>query len=255
MSYEKFEVGEKRMFSFMKIPKDLFAKEEFKQLSSDAKLLYSLMLDRMQLSEQNHMYDEDGKTFIYLTIEEIMKITNWTRYKTLKVLDSLDDKKGIGLIKRRRTGLGKPNMIYVMDFRKSGLLEDRTSTKIEHMKLDELTSESVNIGFQDICQTNSNNTYINNTDKSNTDLERGHRKDNKQPYGRFKNVFLTCEEMIELTSKYPYDGKDMVEKLSAYMESTGKTYQNHFATIISWIQKDGKKQRKRNYSFPPGASL
>lgn len=255
MSYEKFEVGEKRMFSFMKIPKDLFAKEEFKQLSSDAKLLYSLMLDRMQLSEQNHMFDEDGKTFIYLTIEEIMKTTNWTKYRTLKALDELDDKKGIGLIKRRRTGLGRPNMIYVMDFRKSGLLEDRTSTKIEHMKLDGLTSESVNIGFQDICQTNSNNTYINNTDKSNTDLERGHRKDNKQPYGRFKNVFLTDEEMIELSSKYPYDGKDMVEKLSAYMESTGKTYQNHFATIISWIQKDGKKQRKRNYSFPPGASL
>lgn len=120
MKYSYFDSRENRFFPFMKMPKELFSREEFKKLSSDAKLLYMFMLDRMQLSEQNEMFKDEGKVFIYMTIDEIMKTMNWTKYWTLKVMEELDSKRGIGLIQRERTGCNKPNKIYVMDFRCSG---------------------------------------------------------------------------------------------------------------------------------------
>lgn len=120
MEYPYFKIGETKTFPFMKMPKALFSREEFKELSSDAKLLYMFMLDRMQLSEQNEMFNDGGRVFIYMTINEVMKTMNWTRYRTLKVMDELDVKNGIGLIRRKRIGCNRPNKIYVLDFRYSG---------------------------------------------------------------------------------------------------------------------------------------
>lgn len=120
MKYPYFNIVESKTFPFMKMPKALFSREEFRELSSDAKLLYMFMLDRMQLSEQNEMFNDEGRTFIYMTISEIMKTMNWTKYRTLKVMDELDDKNGIGLIRRKKIGWNRPNKIYVLDFRYSG---------------------------------------------------------------------------------------------------------------------------------------
>ena len=62
-------------------------------------------------------------------------------------------------------------------------------------------------------------------------------------------------QLDELKKMYPYDGEYWIESLSKYMASTGRTYQNHFATICMWADKEKTKKKKRNYSFPEGASL
>ena len=58
---------EAESYTFYRVPKILFTAEAFDHLSTDAKLLYGILLDRMQLSVKNSWIDADGKvaqTFI-----------------------------------------------------------------------------------------------------------------------------------------------------------------------------------------------
>ncbi|WP_276505156.1 replication initiator protein A [Anaerosalibacter massiliensis] len=97
------------------MPKVLYTDPIFKNLSSDAKVLYGILLDRMELSIKNSWVDENNRVFIYFTIENIMEIMGGNK-KSVKVLSELDTEKGIGLIEKQRQGQGKPTKIYVKNF-------------------------------------------------------------------------------------------------------------------------------------------
>lgn len=76
------------------IPKVLFTDEYFRNLSSDAKVLYGLMLDRMALSIRHQWFDEEGKVYIIFTVEQVIQYMNCGRDKAMKTLAELDTKKG-----------------------------------------------------------------------------------------------------------------------------------------------------------------
>ena len=95
MNFKYFYGTEADQFSFYRIPKALFTNECFKDLSSDAKILYGLMLDRMSLSIKNQWFDEENRAYIYFSIEDIMELLNCGRNKAVKSLQELDDEKGI----------------------------------------------------------------------------------------------------------------------------------------------------------------
>ncbi|WP_228344100.1 replication initiator protein A, partial [Streptococcus pneumoniae] len=107
---------EAERFNFLKVPEILVDREEFRGLSAEAIILYSILLKRTGMSFKNNWIDKEGRVFIYFTVEEIMKRRNISKPTAIKTLDELDVKKGIGLIERVRLGLGKPNIIYVKDF-------------------------------------------------------------------------------------------------------------------------------------------
>ena len=65
-------------------------------------------------------------------------------------------------------------------------------------------------------------------------------------YGEFKNVRLSKEEYKNLKEKLNSHTEIMINKLSRYMESSGKTYQNHYATILNWYEKDKEKLSQIN---------
>lgn len=117
-------------YTFVKIPRLLIKDLRFKKLSTEAKLLYSLMLDRMSLSIKNGWIDEENRAYIYYTYENIMEDLNCAREKCAKTLAELDSKKGIGLIEKKRQGLGKPDIIYVKNF--ATLNTDETQEKPEN---------------------------------------------------------------------------------------------------------------------------
>lgn len=100
-------------YSFYRLPKALFEDEFYKDLSNDAKLLYSMMLDRMSLSMKNNWVDEQGRVFIYFTVECINKRIGCASAKAVKLLAELDSRKGVGLIERIKQGQGRPTIIYV----------------------------------------------------------------------------------------------------------------------------------------------
>ena len=110
MTFNYFYGTEADLFSFYRIPKALFTDSYFKDLSSDAKILYGLMLDRMSLSIKNQWFDDKNRAYIYFSIEDIMELLNCGRNKAIKSMRELDDETGIGLIEKRRQGFGKVNV-------------------------------------------------------------------------------------------------------------------------------------------------
>lgn len=116
IQFEYFRGMEAEQYSFYRVPKVLFTAECFKSLSCEAKVLYGLMLDRMSLSIKNRWFDEEDRVYIIFTVEEIMDLLGCARQKAIKNIAELDTEKGIGLIEKKRLGLGKPNVIYVKNF-------------------------------------------------------------------------------------------------------------------------------------------
>ena len=116
-SFDYYYGDESNQFSFYRIPRQLVTGERFKRLSMDAKLLYGLLLDRMSLSAKNGWYDEQGRVYIYYTLDEIQEDLNCGHDKATKMLVELDNgKNGFGLIERVRQGQGRPTKIYVKRF-------------------------------------------------------------------------------------------------------------------------------------------
>lgn len=90
--------------------------ERFRGVSTDAKLLYGLMLDRMSLSIKNGWMDKNRRVYIFFPVDEVMELLCCKSEKATRLLAELDSKKGIGLIERVRQGQGKPSIIYVKNF-------------------------------------------------------------------------------------------------------------------------------------------
>ena len=107
---------EAEQFSFYRVPRLLIKDERFKGLSSDAKLLYGLMLDRMSLSMKNGWLDDENRAYIIYTVDAIMEDLGCAKATCVKIMKELDSEKGIGLIEKKRRGLGKPDIIYVKNF-------------------------------------------------------------------------------------------------------------------------------------------
>lgn len=128
MVFDYFYGQQSEQFSFYRVPKILFSNEQFWNISTDAKLLYGILLDRMNLSAKNQWIDDEMRVFIIFTIDEIKTAIGCAEKKAVKLLDELENK--CGLIERKRQGLGKPNIIYVKNF-----LENNVQNSVERQFL------------------------------------------------------------------------------------------------------------------------
>ena len=106
---EYFYGEESEQFSYFRIPRLLVRSKKFKTLSTEAKLLYGLMLDRMGLSAKHGWYDELGRVYIYYTLDEIQTDLMCGHNKAVRLLAELDTgKNAFGLIERVKQGQGRP---------------------------------------------------------------------------------------------------------------------------------------------------
>ena len=113
---EYYYENEAEQFVYYRVPKILVKDKRFSKISSDAKLLYSLLLDRMSLSRKNGWVDEEKRVYIYFSTEEIQEEFDVASQKATKMMAELDDVKGCGLIHKKKQGQGKPAKIYVMKY-------------------------------------------------------------------------------------------------------------------------------------------
>lgn len=114
--FDYFYGSQAEQFSFFRLPKVLVRDSRFKKISSDAKILYGIMLDRMSLSRENRWIDKDNRVYIIFTLKEVMKEFECCQRKAGSLMAELDSKSGIGLIEKKRQGLGKPDLIYLKNF-------------------------------------------------------------------------------------------------------------------------------------------
>ena len=97
--------------SFFKFPKPFIYDEKYKTLSNNAKMLYMLLFDRLELSLKNGWHDKEGNVFQYYTKEQMMIDLNCNSNKTIiKIKKELKD---AGLMTEVRQGMNLPNRIYL----------------------------------------------------------------------------------------------------------------------------------------------
>ena len=173
---------EAEQFTFVRVPKVLFTdKEHFGNLSNEAKLLYGLLLERMSLSRKNNWIDKHNRVYIIFPVEEIEEILDVGHEKALNLLKELDDQSGIGLVKKKRRGLGLPSILYVKNFiihcqQSSDSTPTSRSTenefqevgKTDFKKSENQTSAYLKSRLLEVRNSDSNNIDINNTDMSYT---------------------------------------------------------------------------------------
>lgn len=168
IQFDYYRGMEAEQYSFYRVPKILFTAECFKELSCEAKVLYGLLLDRMSLSMKNHWLDEEERVYIIFTVEEIAELLNCGTQKAVKLLKELDSEKGIGLIEKKRLGLGRPNVIYVKNFlvqkndKENGDMPDLQNCENHN-------SGVVKTTIQECPKSQSNNTDINKTENNETE--------------------------------------------------------------------------------------
>lgn len=151
---------EAEQFSFYRVPRLLIKDERFKGLSSDAKLLYGLMLDRMSLSMKNGWLDDENRAYIIYTVDAIMEDLGCAKATCVKIMKELDTENGIGLIEKKRRGLGKPDIIYVKNF--STITDAQTEEKSDN------ADKTTEVHKADPIYTNYNQTNQSYTDISYT---------------------------------------------------------------------------------------
>ena len=108
--------AESEQFSFYRIPKLLFTDSRFSSISTNAKLLYGMLLDRMSLSAKNGWYDAQGRVYIIFSIEDVTEVLGFKTDTVIKLFNELDTVRGVGLIERIRQGQGRASVIYVKNF-------------------------------------------------------------------------------------------------------------------------------------------
>ena len=208
IQFDYFRGMEAEQYSFYRVPKVLFTAECFRSLSCEAKVLYGLMLDRMSLSIKNRWFDEEDRVYIIFTVEEIAELLNCGTQKAVKLMKELDSNQGIGLIEKKRLGLGKPNVIYVKNF----LVKEKISSEQEEKTLEN--------------PENTQNSENHNSRNVKTTIQ-------EFPESQFKNSENHNSGMVKTTNQ-------------EFPESQFKNSENHTSRIVKIKTQEVPKSQSNN---------
>ncbi len=210
MEFDYYYGPEADTYAFYRIPKVLFTEEHFSGISPEAKILYGIMLDRMNLSARNGWVDEYGRVYIICTLKSVMNALSCSENKAMKLMNELEHK--AGLIERIRKGQGKPSQIYVKNF-----IHSPQNMKFKNLKI-EGSSSLISEG-QEPQKMRTNNIEFNNTEFSNTNLilsEESDGMDEREATLRYIREKVDYEILIH---DCPYE-KDLIDEMIAIMVDT-----------------------------------
>ena len=226
---------------YMAFPRFLLDTE---QLSETAKILYVLLLDRARLSQKNERWvDELGRAFIFFPIKDLAETMHKSEMSVktaLTVLEKTD------LIYRKHQGPGLPNKIYVKVPPEYLTQTDRNLSVIQ--------TENYPTDRQETVPVRERKLSGSNKEKNNIKKEKQRSKADRTAYGKYQNVFLSAGELEQLQMNVPLY-REYIEKLSGYMQTSGKRYKDHAATISSWYIQDHPAPVKRSYECKEDESL
>ncbi len=186
------------MFSYFRVPKILFRDIRFKDLSTDAKTLYGILLDRMGLSVKNGWLDEQGRVYIIFPVQEVMDALGCADNKATKLFRELEK---FGLIERKRRGLGKPTLIYVKNF-----ADPRFRNREKN------GSGAADSAQPEAAKSRGNKTEWNNTEMSETDPFLSEEGDGADERTRLEAYFMQSLEVDLLLRACP-DDEDTIDQI------------------------------------------
>lgn len=215
MDFDYFYGQQADLFSFYRVPKVLFTNERFWNVSTDAKLLYGILLDRMNLSAKNGWLDKAGRVYIIFTIDEIRESLGCSEQKAIKTLAELEKK--CGLVEKKRQGLGKPNLLYVKNF-STGAVDTQFKNNENHC------SGATKNTVPELHISQGNNTDIKNTEFSDnypilSSEESGKEVDGREKYWEYYDYFFEQLEFKHLLENNPYDREMLNNILDLIIET------------------------------------
>ena len=217
--------------AYMAYPKFLL---EMIDLSETAKLVYIVLFDRARVSQvKGGWADEHGNVFIYYPIRDLAEGVHKSEMSVKTALSSLEDH---ALILRKRQGVGKANRIYVK------LPVDRNLSARQ-------TENCPSDGKKTVCHMERKLSGNKNKESKTNESKR-----RSKAYDKYQNVILSDGDMDSLRRTVP-PYRDYIERLSTYMQSSGKRYADHAATIKSWYLRDNPPPPARNYESEENESL
>ena len=217
--------------AYMAYPKFLL---DMTDISETAKLIYIVLLDRARISQAKVGWaDEHGNIFIFYPIQDLAKAIHKSDMSVKTALSALEKQQ---LIFRKRQGVGKANRIYVK------LPVDRNLSARQ-------TENCPSDGKKTVCHMERKLSGNKNKESKTNESKR-----RSKTYGKFQNVFLSDGDMDSLRRTVP-PYRDYIERLSTYMQSSGKRYADHAATIKSWYLRDNPPPPARNYESEENESL
>ena len=200
LDYFYGQTGE--LFSFYRIPKALFQEQRFQSLSTDAKTLYGILLDRMSLSAKNGWLDEQNRVFIIFTIEDVKRSLCCADNKATKLLRELEE---FGLIERKRRGLGRPSLVYVKNF-------SADSSKARFQNRENHESGGFKSASQDPAKPRCNKTDKNNTEMNETYPFNSEETDGMSQREQLEKYFSQSLE-VELLLRLCPDDEDIIYQI------------------------------------------
>mgnify|MGYP004662058667 CR=1 FL=1 len=212
-------------------------------LSHTAKLLYTLLLDRATLSQKNNWIDAQGRIYVVYPLSNLAKDLGCSISSITRAFAELENAQ---LVERIRSGFSKPSRI---------LLKVPHTTKncaVTVCKNAEHDCAEMSSMIAQKCTPNQRN-------KNN--LKDSHlirTTEAHLTFGEYRNVFLTEIEYKHLNADF--SGLDsLIEQLSAYIQSTGRKYADHAATLRIWAKRQKPEQKQApgipDYTFKEGESL
>ena len=239
IQFDYFRGMEAEQYSFYRVPKVLFTAECFKSLSCEAKVLYGLMLDRMSLSIKNRWFDEEDRVYIIFTVEEIAELLNCGTQKAVKLMKELDSNQGIGLIEKKRLGLGKPNVIYVKNF----LVKEKISSEQEEKTLEnpENTQNSENHNSRNVKTTIQEfpESQFKNSENHNSGMVK--TTNQEFPESQFKNGENHTSRIVKIkTQEFPKSQSNNTDTNKTDFSETDpiQSYQSLTADEVYPVEED-----------------
>lgn len=203
---EYYKINEVLTHKYYQIPQELFSNKLYKDtLSSDSKILYGFLLDRLTLSQKHNWYDEDGNIYLIFTREEVKNKLGLCEKTVIKAFKQLSS---VNLILEKRQGQGKPNLIYVGKIRHEPI---EKFIEEDNMQLQNCTNYSSRIVDDAVLKLN--NVQGINTNKINTDII--------NPYSinpNNKDIFISLQEVKEKSKLCEFEEdkyilEDVINKL------------------------------------------
>ena len=212
-------------------------------LSHTAKLLYTLLLDRATLSQKNNWIDAQDRIFVVYPLSSLAKDLGYSISSITRAFAELEN---VQLVEHVRNGFSKPSRILL----KVPHTTQNCAVTVCKNAEDDCAEMSSTIAQK--CtpnQRNKNNLKDNHLIRT---------TDAHLTFGEYRNVFLTEKEYKQL--KTDFSGLDsLIEQLSAYIQSTGKKYADHAATLRIWVKRQKSEQKQApgipDYTFKEGESL
>ena len=216
------------MFSYFRVPKILFRDIKFKNLSTDAKTLYGILLDRMGLSVKNGWLDEQGRVYIIFPVQEVMDALGCADNKATKLFRELEK---FGLIERKRRGLGKPNLIYVKNF-----ADPRFRNREKN------GSGAADSAQQETAKSRGNKTEWNKTEGSEPDPFSSDAESEPDERTRLEAYFMQSLE-VDLLLRVCPDDEDTIYQIVDLLVDTCST--NRKLLRVAWDDKPAEVVRSR----------